>query len=261
MFCQSVSGMPLDCIKKRMHRIFEALRMESGTFENQLKHVIYTLPDGGEAYFLKPGKEAKRNSRNNPNDMLPFVDGMQKKYSFSDVWNILCKLRNTISLDNYKKLSVILYRLAYLLDCNDENGIVRFAPNDYILSEIYEIQKEVNSNGLDTDIMSLIYFIDLLGWNEDVKYQHLSVLSESGYDENYKKLKKPVGRINTILTCISLPISFQNFTDNVIKNAANPSEIDFELGTKIAQKLINGMGIYTLNKSELIEFLSPYLTY
>ncbi len=260
MYSKLVSGVPADCKDKRFNRILEALHMESGTFENQKKHVIYNFAEGKEAYFLKPGKETRRKSSVNPNDMLPCVDGIEKKYSFADVWGNLCKLQNAVSADSYKKLSVILYRLAFLLDFNNVNGKVRFSPSEEILGEISSIQKEADEEELGIDVLSLFYFIDLLGWNEDVKYHRPFLLPNGEYSDIYDGLKERAGRINTILTCISVPLSFQRYTENVIKNAASPSNIDFSLGLKIAQALTNRRGIYTLTNPELVEFLSPYLT-
>lgn len=178
-----ISGMPHDCLTKRMYRIHEARMITGGTIENPTKHVIYDLPDGGQAYFLKPGKEAKRKpSKENVNDMLPCVDGMNKKYSFADVWNLLCILRNNIDINLYKSFSAILYDLAYLRLCDVHGRKVRIS--EFLPEIISPIQQAADKKNLNINVLSLVYFIDLLGWNEDVKYHREGEINLS--DKNKK---------------------------------------------------------------------------
>ena len=135
MITKVVKGCPKELIEKRKNRIQEALDIKFDNPRQPVKFVVDTLPDGNEVYFLKPGKEYFRKEPN-LNDMSPNVGDLFTKFSFADIWQLLCKLRNTISFDNYKKLSAILYRVAYLIDFTDNQGKVRFSPSTELLNEI-----------------------------------------------------------------------------------------------------------------------------
>ena len=115
MVTKVVRGCPKEVIEKRINRINEALSIRFLDENNPVKYVVDVLPDTTEVLFYKPGKEYFRK-KPNKNDMSPNVGNLFTKYAFADIWKLLCELKNTISDDNYKKLSVILYRVAYLLD-------------------------------------------------------------------------------------------------------------------------------------------------
>lgn len=254
MFTKVIKGCPDDVMTKRIARIQEALNIKYLNPQNPTKYIVDKLPDGTEVFFLKPGKEFFRKIPN-INDMLPNVGKMFQRYSFSDIWGILCKLYNTISIDNFKKLSVILYREAYLLDFNFINGKVRFAPDKTLTSEINTIQKEVDEKGLNLNVLAFIHFIDLLSWNEDVKYHVID--NKPDFSETNKRKN---GRINNILSCISIPLLFQEFVDEVLKNKDNKENIDFSIIINVAQKFAKTRGIHPQTNKELIKLLNPYLT-
>ncbi|MBQ8404428.1 MAG: hypothetical protein IJX55_08420 [Clostridia bacterium] len=253
MVTKIVKGCPPEIIKKRKDRIREALNI---TFEDAncpVKFVVDTLPDGTEVYFHKPGKEYFRTTPN-LNDMSPNVGELFTKFSFADIWELLCKLRNAISLENYKKLSVILYRVAYLLDFDYVDGRVRFCPSKELTEEIQTIQNEIDSKGLNINILAFIHFIDILGWNDEMKTH----ATNEGL--NFVTKKPRMGRINTILSCLSIPILLQEFVDEVIKNKDNKANIDFSIAINIAQTFARTRGVHPLPNKRLIELLSPELT-
>ncbi len=252
MITKIVKGCPADIVKKRKDRIQEALDIIFDNPDKPVKYIIDTLSNGTEVYFLKPGKEYFRKFPN-LNDMSPNVGELFTKYSFADIWQLLCKLRNTISLENYKKLSVILYRIAYLIDFDYVDNKVRFLPCDELLREIDEIQKDVDRNNLNIDILAFIHFMDILGWNDEMKTH----ATNEGL--NYIKQKPKMGRINTILSCISIPILFQNFVDEVLKNKNNKANIDFSIVINVAQNFARTRGVHPLPNKVLVELLSPYL--
>ncbi|GAB6394767.1 MAG: hypothetical protein MdMp024_1079 [Bacteroidales bacterium] len=66
-----------DFLNQRKELINEAIAFESGTIARQKKTVVATLPNGKEAYFLKPGKETLRKIPN-PYDMSPNVGSGNK---------------------------------------------------------------------------------------------------------------------------------------------------------------------------------------
>ncbi len=252
MVTHIIVGCPESIWDKRKHRIQEALNIRFEDANKPVKYVIDKIAPDTEVYFLKPGKEYFR-TKQNLNDMAPDVGGLFTKYSFADIWQLLCKLRNTLSLDNYKKLSVILYRVAYLLDFTDVDGRVRFAPCDELLKEIREIQDEIDENELDINILAFIHFMDILGWNDEMKTH------AANYGMHCVTEKPRMGRINTILSCISIPILFQDFVDEVLRNKDDRTNIDFSIVINMAQTFARTRGIHPLPNKKLAELLSPYL--
>lgn len=252
MLTKIIKGCPKEIIDKRVERINEALNITFEDKENPVKYVVSTLDDGNEVYFLKPGKEYFRK-KPNLNDMTPNVGTLFTKFSFADIWSLLCKLLNSISLDYYKRLSVILYRIAYLMDFDYIDGKVRFNPSPELKSEIAEIQKEVDRKGANVNILAFLHFIDILGWNDEMK-THAN--NEGLCFDNKKKRK---GRINTILSCISIPILFQEFVEEVLRKKDNTANIDFSIVIDVAQTFARTRGIHPLTNKKLLELLSPYL--
>ena len=68
-----------------------------------------------------------------------------------------------------------------------------------------------------------------------------------------------MGRINTILSCISIPILFQNFVEEVLKNKDNKSNIDFSIVIDVAQKFSRTRGVHPIPNKVLVKLLTPYL--
>ncbi len=242
--------------EKRTTRIQEAIDIKFNDPQNPVKYIVDKLPDGTDVYFMKPGKEYfQKKAKPNPNDMSPNVGNQFANYEFADIWAILCEIYSKTGLDNYKKLSVILYRLAYLIDFDYKNGKLRFCPNKEIQQLIDEIQEKVSNKKIQINILAFINFIDVLSWNEDVKYHvtdNKPDFSDSGKRKN--------GRINTVLSCISVPILFHEFVNEVLTNKDNKENIDFTILINIAQKFAKSRGVHTLSAKELVKFLSPYLT-
>lgn len=252
MITKIVKGCPDDIIEKRKARITEALNIKFENPKTPVKYIVDCLPDGTQIFFLKPGKEYFREVPN-LNDMLPCAGDLFTRFSFADIWNLLCKLRNTMELENYKKLSAILYRVAYLLDFDYINGKVRFNPSQELRDEIDTIQKEIDSKGLGVNILAFIHFVDILGWNDEMKTH----ANNGGL--NYVKEKPRMGRINTILSCISIPLLFQEFVEEVLKNKDNKSNINFRVVIDVAQTFARSRGVCPIPNKDLVKLLSPYL--
>lgn len=253
MRTQIVRGFPREFIQKRKDRIQEALNIPFESVDNPTKFVVDVLSDGTEVFFLKPGKEYTRK-KPNLNDMTPNVGSLFTNFSFADIWNLLCRLRNLLSLENYKKLSSILYRVAYLLDFSYvDEGKVRFTPSQELLDEIQSIQEEVDRKRLEVNILAFIHFIDILGWNDEMKTH----ANNDGL--NYVKEKPRMGRINTIFSCMAIPALLQGFVDEVLRSNGNTAEIDFSIATNIAQNLSRTRGIHSLTNKELVALFAPEL--
>jgi hypothetical protein len=241
------------CEIKRIKRINEAMALESGTLENPRKHVITTLPNNIEVYFLKPGKEVANVKRPNPYDMTPVVGSPDIKLKFEDIWSYLSKI-SLINFDSFKVVLTLIYRNAYLIDhVEKEEGIIRYQPNDAITKCIYHINKEI-SNILPFGLMGLLHFLDLLGWNEDLKY-HI----ENNRPTFSGKYSYNTGRINTLLTCIRVPYQASLFVNHCLKKAENRRDIDFSLLFTIMQQFAKSRGTCTPTQKQLRDWLSPYI--
>lgn len=243
-----VKGIPEEIKEKRILRIKEALSFEAGTKENP-SHNVVNVVNGVEVYLNKPGKEFFRDGdAQNINDMSPGVGDYYTRYAFKDIWKDLLNISVHLSKDSYKKLFVIIYRLAFMLDCVVINDKVRFQPSDVIINEINLIQKEVDDKGIDFKVLEFLNFLDILGWNEDVKYQP---------DMIFDPPKK--GRINNILSMISIPLIFKKFVDNVIDNRDDLENLDYSALIDMAQDFSRTRGVSPISNTALIEHLAPFL--
>jgi hypothetical protein len=238
---------------KRRKMIQEALTWSKGTFDNPNKHVVANLANGDEVYFLKPGKETNNVARPNPHDMTPIVGDPNHKLRFDEIWTYLSK----ISLEDFEDFKVVLtivYRNAYLLDhVQSQSGAIRYQPSEQIKKFIYDTDKK--AGGISpVGLMGLLHFLDILGWNEDVKYhvENNQVTFLGNYD--FK-----VGRINTLLTCIRVPYQASYFVKTAL-DAKSSKDIDFMSLYTIMQQFAKSRGTCTPTQEKLREWLSPYIT-
>lgn len=248
-------------IFQRAQRIAEAITFEGGTIANQKKHLIFTLPNGKESYFLKPGKETQR-AIPNIHDMFPNVGRGNKSetegYTFELIWEYLIKI-SIINQLTFKKVLVLLYRLCFLIDHKEiESGKLRYSPSPEILDYIAKIDfalKEGFKDKFKKDeigLLEYLHFVDLLGWNEDVKY-HIKN-SKPDFED-----RKTAGRTNTILSVISVPLMINDFLSNIIENVNYIEKINVRLILSTMQKLSKSRGICVLSHTELQKYLDPYL--
>lgn len=248
---------PEEITLKRELRIKEALSYPVGSFEDKTYNMVCEAGNL-KAYFLKPGKEYFWDGdKRNINDMTPCVgtdrnENIYKNYAFSDIWSDLLKLSFALSEDSYKQLYVLIYRLAFFLDCEIVGDKVRFAPSDEVKAIITHIQDEADNCAVKCNVTHLLMFLDLVAWNEDVKYQVSKV--KAG-----EKAPRNQGRINNLLSMISIPLILRDFVTNVLEEKDNPENIDFSAVIEIAQQFARTRGVSPISNSNLIERLSPYL--
>ena len=249
-----------DFIEKRRILIEEAINFPRGTFEKPEKTVITNFANGKEVYFLKPGKETLRKTPN-VHDMFPNVSNNFDRWAFEQIWEYLIKI-SIIQQAAFKKTLVLLYRLCYFTDHKFIDGKLRYKPYEQILEHITNLEKFVLKDGFiekfktsgETNLLEFLYFVDLLAWNEDVKYH--SAENKADFTGGSKK---NVGRVNTILTIISAPILISKFIDNIIENTNRKGVIDVKLITTTIQKFTKTRGLCILSNKQLIDFLHPYL--
>ena len=242
-------------LSKRKKRILEALSWSKGTLENPLRHIVTVLPKDIEVYFLKPGKEADPNrKRTNPHDMTPIVGEAARRLKFDEIWADILRI-SSADFEGFKAFLTLIYRNAYMLDHKEiKPGIIRYEPAESIVKTV-EIMEEMSSPGLKFGLMGLLNFLDILGWNEDVKY-HV----ESGRPEFKGKYALDVGRINTLLTCIRVTYQTAAFIRNCIDAVLSNQGIDYLGVCTVMQQFTTSRGTCTPTKSQLSSWLSPFIT-
>jgi hypothetical protein len=240
----------------RTKRILEAVNWASGTVEKPRKHLIATLPKGQEVYFLKPGKEVANIRRPNPYDMTPILGRPDKRFRFDEIWSYL----SAISIRNFahfKTVLVLVYRNTYFMDhVEKKKGMIRYQPNEKITKIIENLENEIGDI-LPFGVLGLLYFLDILGWNEDVKY-HM----EKGHVTFSGKYDFDVGRKNTMLTCIRVPYQSSQFVNQVLNKTRDGKEVsvhDFQLLYEIMQQFSKSRGTCVPTRQQLVDWLSPYI--
>ena len=247
-------GVSNELLEKRVKRIQEALSFPSGTKEAPAKIEISVLSNGKEVFFLKPGKEVFRKKNPNLNDMMPIVGEPDNMLSFDQIFEIILKV-SLFDIDSFKKLLVLIYRLAYMLDCEEnENERIRYLPSNEMSGCINDLDGKIKTFFPDYDLWGLLSFLDLLGWNEDDKY-HI----QDGQTIFGEKHAFNVGRINTLLTCIGVPYMAYEFVEHVLENKDNPQNINHEILMDIVQKLLKSRGICPPTQEEVLKWLGPYV--
>lgn len=238
-------------IELRRKRIDEAIEFEEGPNpKDKKKTVIDELDNGTEVYFLKPGKESERNKNPNPHDMLPGVGDYYERYGFNEAWAVLTQ---TAYQDKklFKSLLVLVYRLAFFEDHKEvEEGLVRYRPDDEVMEVIAHIDQEVGET-VPGGILELLHFLDVLAWNEDVKYHEAR--------SNNLKDDFNIGRTNNLLTTVDIPYKLTLFVDHILKNSEEPEKINMIKGLDSMQDLLMSGGISTPTTSELEEWFEPTL--
>jgi hypothetical protein len=182
-----------------------------------------------------------------------------ENYTFEIMWEYLIKI-SIINQITFKKVLVILYRLCFLLDHKEVGpGKIRYSPSkdlsDYIGKIAFSLEDGFKDKFKKEEIglWEYLHFIDLIGWNEDVKYH----VTNSRPD--FKTIDKRTGRVNTILTIISAPLMVSNFIQDIIQKTKDYGIIDVKLITSTIQKFTKSRGICVLSNRELLEYLDPYL--
>jgi hypothetical protein len=251
-----------DFHNKRAQRISEAIAFNLGTREKPVETIISILDNEKKVCFHKPGKEFFRNSNPNIHDMYPGIwsNGINEVegWAFEKLWEYLIKI-SIINQVVFKKVLVIIYRNCYLLDhIEKEEGKWRYEPSSDLYEYIEKIEFGLKDGFLDKfnskeiGLFEFLHFVDILGWNEDVKYNTSNLEPLIGRN-------KKTGRVNTILSIISAPIMISKFILDIIHKTEIKGIIDVKLITSTIQTFSKTRGICTLNNDELVKYLNPYL--
>ena len=243
----------VELTRKRSMMIDEALGWPAGTRDKPRRCDVGPSGSGQVlAYFLKPGKEVFRERNPNPNDMTPMVGSIGQRYSFQDMWVPLgaSSLRGR---ETFRKMLVLVYRNAFLLDHVVEDGKVRYRPSGEVMGCIDELDREVR-DVLPCSLLEFLFMFDILGWNEDVKYH-----SEDGRVTFEGRRKVEVGRLNNMLTGIHATHRVAEFVDHVIEKSGDKEAIDLGLIFSAMQAFVRGRGVAPPSDKDLVDWLAPYL--
>jgi len=252
-----ISGTPAVLQRRRLQMIEEAIGWD-GSPATPVKHLIGRCRNGSLLMFHKPGKEAFEGT--NENDMRPMIiiDGKElAPPTFSFIWSDLTNVAMA-DFEAFRAILLLIYRSAYLLDHRyDGNGNLRYAPSPDIMRCIHALDDLVGDRTEFKSIEGLLRFIDLLGWNEDVKYHSFG--RTASFTEGRYANKTKIGRINTFLTCIRIPYEVSRFMREYNDRKGDDATKFVEL-YDIMQALIASRGVCTpRRRSDLFDFLSPYL--
>lgn len=235
----------------RRKRINEAVDWEGGESVADPRKIVIDETDEAEVFFLKPGKEVNNEKNPNPHDMTPKVGELYTGFTFQDTWAILLEA-GVRDFERFKFLLVLVYRSAYLLDHEEvDKGKVRYKPNEDIMEVIEELDTTFNGI-IPGGVHELLHFLDILAWNEDVKYQ--SGVRGFELEGNFY-----VGRINNMLSTIGVPYKFMRFINDILEHAQEPEKINFGKGLETSQSLSQRRGTAKPTQAELEEWFSPTL--
>ena len=237
-------------LSRRSRLIEEALGWGDGW------HEVDRLEGGLVVGFKKPG----RDSRKFQHDMTPTLrqnNSEQEPWQMRDVWAQLCMV-GMVDREAFKALLVLIYRNAYLIDhAEDRLGRLRYRPPKPAISRLENMLKKRGGEErvreiLPCGVLGLLHFLNLLGWNEDMRYN-----VEWG-KPSFAKGRYARGRVKTLLTCIRTSVEVVRFTERVRCGDVDKDTIGSLLG--IMQSLINAKGLCPPNKQQLVGWLEPYLT-
>lgn len=189
-----------DATKKRELYVNEAISWASGKDQlNRKITVVYNF-DNWKVAVGKPGKEADpdykgfRNYKsgvkgNNPNDMNPHIllkdKKIEKDLTFQEIFEEIEKMKRA-DLFGLELFGMLIFRMAFMLDHKeDSNGNIRYTPDKKLIEMLEKRIPEISGK----DIKPFLYYLDILGLNEDIK------VNEGGHG-----LSQDYGRINTLLT-------------------------------------------------------------
>jgi hypothetical protein len=106
-------------------------------------------------------------------------------------------------------------------------------------------------------LLEFLYFIELLAWNEDVKYH--TVNGKADFTKPNSSWDNKRGRVNTVLTIISAPLLISKFIQNIIESTQPKHTMEVGLITKTIQQFVRTRGFCVLSGKQLLEELEPYL--
>jgi len=155
---------------------------------------------------------------NNPHDMFPYIEqnnvlmSVKRRYlkngtikitpwTFEHLFSLIERAYTSSEMQlALELLGSIMIRIAFMLD-HEENsdGLLRLSLPEMATREMTRHLPELGEGGWATPIEAVIYFLDILGFNEDIK---VDVCGYRNLTREYARGTKPQdnGRTNTLLT-------------------------------------------------------------
>lgn len=154
----------------------------------------------------------------NPCDMFPYVEkdnvlmsvkrrdlknGNTKvtPWTFEHIFSLIENAYNSANVQFALELmGSIMVRIAFMLDhIEDKHGILKLSLPNFASKEMKKRLPELGEGELKVPIEAVIYFLDILGFNEDIK---VDVCGYRDLKREYSSGTKPQdnGRTNTLLT-------------------------------------------------------------
>jgi hypothetical protein len=154
----------------------------------------------------------------NPHDMFPYVEmndilmsvkrrslknGTTKvtPWTFEHIFSLIENAYTSTQIQFALELmGSIMVRIAFMLDHHeDNNGVLKLSLPKLATKEMTERLPELGDSDYKVPIEAVIYFLDILGFNEDIK---VDVCGYRNLKREYAKGTKPQdnGRTNTLLT-------------------------------------------------------------
>jgi len=192
------------------------------------------IVEGKTAYKVKktPGLQDKINLE----DCAPIIKQKGKRISgphvpesFKEIIFKICESPTTS--EQAKEIGRLLWSMAYLEDHIEYKESYRYQPT---INK--EMKNTINCGELDVPLIVILYFLELIALNEDIKYH-------SGSFESKTRIpwkKPPTGRTNNLLTLIKV-IGIQMF-DNYRK------DVQEAILTEYLKKLAKGITPKDYNK-------------
>jgi len=161
-------------VSVQMDTVEEAISFKSSYSENGIWTQIYDVNDY-EVGVYKPGKEFFWDENKNINDMKPTIRKNNKDLdtvkSFTEIFEIFENMIKEKNLELLQILGSIFFRNSFMLDHHEvKNDIVRYQIPEKSLNYLKEHFPMVGE-GIPIDVF--LYFLDVIGLNEDVKYHTL----------------------------------------------------------------------------------------
>ena len=192
---------------KRTARVIEAKSWKGGkNIQNPIYQVIYI--DGNYTASLgKPGKEADKDFKGpqgiNKHDMKPVLfykdEQVESIASFEDIFRVFKELWSK-DADTANIVAMVLFRMGFLIDhMENADGNFRYSPNKDVLEYV---DKKTNKL-FDFKFSAFLHYLDLIAWNEDVKYDRTHNIHDG------------TGGRNNILTYVHLLTALLDKTDFV----------------------------------------------
>ena len=235
---------------RRTQAVLEAISWPTGTSqEAQVATTLFAYqdPDGysWEILLSKPGKEAFRQVRTNPNDMLPRItrDGIEIPYgeAFAGIWNEIENISRTsdgqFAIDLIARFVVACAYMVGHKESVPGSGIWRVSSSPAMERFYADLERRVRTTTYLQGHIPLRVFLNLIeaiALQEDVKYFTL----------NNGKFVGGQGRVNTLTTTAGV--------------------IHYLRGEKSISWLVGGLsrnppGVLSITQDQLREFFPPIL--